>query len=181
LGYRENAHSGSNPRIEDAVRRTRAVLEVFDADLAQLHALLVTPAPATASNFDTRFRRRTDNILMIERLIHALQALAAPADFQLARSSAPLARPDELALDFDDAFRLSSDCPQIELDARQRECLDRLDRFLERRSGPSAADFWTESAIRAGAEWTVVRELAAAALSCLGAPRVLPPPRNEGP
>jgi hypothetical protein len=112
---------------------------------------------------------------MIERLIHSLQALAAPADFQLARF---VAKPDELALDFDDAFRLVSDCPQLELDTEQRECLDRLDHFLEQRSGPDTPDFWTESAIRTSAEWVELRALAADALACLNAPRILPPPTD---
>ena len=51
---------------------------------------------------------------MIERLIVALQALAAPVEVQLQRFPNFVAQSDELALDFADAFVLVSDCPQLE-------------------------------------------------------------------
>lgn len=88
---------------------------------------------------------------MIERLIHSLQALAAPAD---AEGTPPPALA-ELARQYADALLLASDCPQLELDAEQRDRLFALDALLDR---PPATP----------AQWTEVRAHARAALLTLG-------------
>jgi hypothetical protein len=108
---------------------------------------------------------------MIERLVHALQALAAPADVQLARVPDFAARSGELALDFADALRLVTDCPQLYLTVPQRDSLERLDAYLERFADSAGADFRTESAVRASTEWVEVRRLAAGALAELDTTR----------
>lgn len=72
---------------------------------------------------------------MIERLVQSLQALAAPADAQRARSPNSTARTHDLAADYADALRLVIDCPQIRLDPEQREALERVEDALERASG----------------------------------------------
>src|SRR5215212_10645109 len=113
---------------------------------------------------------------MIERLIHSLQALAAPADVQLARFPDFAAKADELALDYADALRLAADCPQLRLEPGQRRALDRLDGYLDRMSGAANAGLWTEGAVRSSPEWVEVRALARDALAALGAPDDLPPP-----
>ena len=113
---------------------------------------------------------------MIEQLVHALQALAAPADVQIARFPDFVVRADELALDFDDALRLSLDCPQVELRPAQREALLKVDLHLTTMSGRENAHLWTEAALHERAEWAQVRELAAQALQELGQPRTTPPP-----
>jgi hypothetical protein len=113
---------------------------------------------------------------MIERLIHSLQALAAPADAQLARFPDFVAKADELALDFADALRLVSDRPQVELSAAQREALARLDAQLDAMSGESRRALWSEAAMRGAREWAATRRLAREALAALHAPDDLPPP-----
>ena len=113
---------------------------------------------------------------MIERLVHALQALAAPADAQLARDPAFVAKARELALDFADALRLVTDCPQVILTREQQATLEHVDDLLERMSGEQNAALWTEAALREGAEWQAVRRLAGQALLALGQPVDLPPP-----
>ena len=112
---------------------------------------------------------------MIERLIRALQALAAPADAQLARDPDFAAKAGGLALDYDDALRLTLDCPQIRLDPEAREALETIGERLDVMSGETDA-FWTEDALRGSAEWEAVRRLAREALRALGEPVDLPPP-----
>ena len=62
---------------------------------------------------------------MIERLIHSLQALADAG-------GTPPPAFAELAREYADALLLASDCPQLELDAEQRDCLFALDALLDR-------------------------------------------------
>ena len=87
---------------------------------------------------------------MIERLVHSLQALAAPADVQLARFPDFVVKADELAHDFADALLLAADCPQLQLEAGQRHALERLDARLARMSGSANARRWTDEAVRSG-------------------------------
>ena len=63
---------------------------------------------------------------MIERLIVLLRSFA--------HGDVPdnVAEMRALALDYADALRLVCDCPQIHLDADQRDALERLDAELER-------------------------------------------------
>lgn len=115
---------------------------------------------------------------MIERLVHSLQALAAPADVQLARFPSFVAKADELALDFADALLVANDCPQLRLTAAQRDALARLDQHLDGMSGAANAQLWTEHAVRSRPEWDAVRALARDVLAALGAPSDLPPPSS---
>ena len=67
---------------------------------------------------------------MIERLVTALQLLAAsPGEHS--------ARPPALAGDYADALRLVIDCPQIRLEPEQREALERVDDALDRGAPPA--------------------------------------------
>ena len=112
---------------------------------------------------------------MIERLIQSLQALASPADVQLAHRPDFAAKAHELVADFEDALRLVSDCPQIRLEDHQREQLEQLSDYLEARGGTANRAFWSEASIRNSDEWATVRDLAGAALRGLGAsPEPLP-------
>jgi len=112
---------------------------------------------------------------MIERLVRALQALAAPADVQRARFPEFGAAIDAVALDYGDALLLALDCPQLRFEAGQRVALERLVERLDRLRGADHAALWTATALRDSAEWTAVRALAADALRSIGAPRELPP------
>ena len=111
---------------------------------------------------------------MIERLIHSLQALAAPAHVQLVRFPNFLENADELARDYADALRLVADCPQLRLESAQRDALDRLDDHLDRMIAANAGR-WTEDAVRSGPAWDTARGLARDALATLGAPDDRPP------
>ena len=113
---------------------------------------------------------------MIEQLVHALQALAAPPDAQLARYPAGTAAADELALDFDDAWRLVASCQQLELAPAQRAALASVDAALSRMSGAAHARLWTPDALRGAPEWALVRAHAARALAALDRPVAPPPP-----
>ena len=116
---------------------------------------------------------------MIERLITALQALAAPPDVQLSRFPNFVVTSDELALDFDDAYRLVSDCPQVELSGVEADSLRRVDAMLADWSGEGRPDLWSDSALRSAPEWAALRERAADALRALGAPIEPPPPSSS--
>ena len=113
---------------------------------------------------------------MIQRLITSLQALAAPAEIQLARFPDFVVKADELALDFDDAIILVRDCPQLDLTPAQVAALEAVDQALSAMSGPERGRFWTDSALRESAEWGRVRGLAARALRTLDAPVANPVP-----
>lgn len=102
---------------------------------------------------------------MIERLITALNALAAPVDVQLTRLPPFVQHADELAREFGDAYGLVSDCPQVELTAGQRDVLRHIDTRLDALSGS-----WTARALRTSADWAELRRLASDALRLLGAP-----------
>ena len=106
---------------------------------------------------------------VIQRLITALQALAAPADVQLSRFPELAARA-ELALDFDDALMLVRDCPQLELTRDQDDALAAVERTLSAMCATSHAQLWTAPALRESAEWRNLRRLAAAALDVVTAP-----------
>jgi hypothetical protein len=90
---------------------------------------------------------------LIDRLIHSLQALASPAETQLARFPDFVVRADELALDFSDALMLVSNRPRARLTAAQRGALELLDTHLGEMSGPVRPQLWTDDAVRGSPEW----------------------------
>lgn len=105
---------------------------------------------------------------MIERLLITLRALAASPGEQLERFPDLVAKPDELALDFDDAYRLLQQCRQLELSAAQRDAVAAVDHILDQMSGPEHGVLWTEAAVGSAPEWERVRGAARAALRALG-------------
>ena len=106
---------------------------------------------------------------VIQALIESLQALASPAHVQLARFSDFVVKGDELALDFDDAFLLVRDCPQLVLTRRQRDALAEVDATLSAMSGQRHNELWTEDAVRTSPRWEALRQQARAALVALDA------------
>ena len=78
-------------------------------------------------------------------------------------------RAEELALEFDDAFTLIRDCPQLMLTSRQQDALVDLDLTLTALGGLAGSRPWTAQALRENPEWQVVRRQAAAALDALTA------------
>lgn len=117
---------------------------------------------------------------MIERLTYALQTLASPAEMQLSRFPELAARAGEIALDYADALRLVTDCPQILLTPEQMHALEQVDEQLDRMTRPDRAPLWTQGAVRGATEWALVRAAAARALEALGLPRGGPRPADAG-
>ena len=107
---------------------------------------------------------------MIQRLLASLQALAAPVDVRLRRVPDFAVKADELAMDFDDAFMLVRDCPQLELSATQLDALIDVDTALAAMSDRNHPELRTEAALRESPKWQAVRARAQAALVALDAP-----------
>jgi hypothetical protein len=105
---------------------------------------------------------------MIERLVIALHTLSGSADEQLARFPSLVAKPGEIALDFDDAYLLLRQCQQLELSRAQYDAVAAVDRLLSELTGPERRSLWTEEALRSAPEWERVRDAARAALRVLG-------------
>ncbi|HEY9227646.1 MAG TPA: hypothetical protein VIP11_13405 [Gemmatimonadaceae bacterium] len=70
--------SCSAPRVEDAIRRMRAVLEVLDVDLARYQLLLETPIPATVLS-DAQWDRAESARIALERSLDELERATATA------------------------------------------------------------------------------------------------------
>jgi hypothetical protein len=117
---------------------------------------------------------------MIQRLIDSLQALAAPADVQLARFPDFVVKVDELALDFDDALLLVRDCQQLQLTVHQRDALADVETALNDMGGLQRSELWTERALRTSPRWAEIRQRARAALVVLGLPVADPGPSRAG-
>jgi hypothetical protein len=108
----------------------------------------------------------------------AMQALAAPAELQLARFPDFVVKADELALDFDDALLCVRQNRAADVRPEQTAVLSTLDGFITRMSGPAQPELWTEDAVRSRPEWAALRSLAAAALQAFGWPADPPPPNT---
>lgn len=105
----------------------------------------------------------------LARFIRAIAVLAFPAEDQIAWiRSVPigLVDADELALEFDDGYRL---LPQFEslgwIPEAVRGPADDIDRLLTQMSGPSGP--WSFDDLRSDSRWTEVRLVALRALSAL--------------
>lgn len=103
---------------------------------------------------------------MIERVVLALQALAAPPEARV-KGGSVAEEMDALVLDFDDALRLMLDCPQIQLEPAQREALLRLEEHLESLTGAGNAQVAGDAEV-----WACTRGLTAETLRTLGHPIV---------
>ncbi|MGQ4477826.1 hypothetical protein [Streptomyces sp. SAS_276] len=94
-------------------------------------------------------------------MIEALAVLAADSADQLAWIDKHKVVADELALDFDDAFRLVADLHQEEfLDTDALGKLQLIDAVLEEMSGRGNAERWSREALATDAGWRQVRTLA---------------------
>lgn len=118
---------------------------------------------------------------MFERLQHAAQALAAPADVQLRLYPSFVAHADELALDYGEALARAMMLPEWEREVRGpgRELLLKLDDYLNQMSVPARHHVWTERGLREAPEWAAIRATAAAALELLNWPKGPPPPSPD--
>jgi len=115
---------------------------------------------------------------MLQRLQHATQALAAPAEVQLQLYPEFAAQPDELGLDYGEALAQAMELPEWgKLRGSGRELLLKLEDYLNQMSVPSRRHVWTEPGLRSAPEWAAIRTTAAAALLMLHWPEG-PPPRS---
>jgi hypothetical protein len=106
----------------------------------------------------------------LEMLVDALRLAALPADQQMAVLPDFVHVLDEIALQYDDAWRL---VPQIRqaglLSDEQHEALARLDRHLEEMSNAADKDsLWTIETMEGDERWETFRRLAGQALAALG-------------
>lgn len=95
-----------------------------------------------------------------------LQALAMPADVQLALFPEGNAKVEELALEFDYALGMKWSAKRRPLTAKQETLVQHIDDTLDQMSGPRP--FWTEEALRYSPEWNAVRNVAREALEAFG-------------
>ena len=115
---------------------------------------------------------------VMQPLREVLQALAAPAEQQIARYPQVAVTADELALEFNDALLLL-ESEAIKLNGDQLAMLLALDAFLNQMSGAERAELWTSDALRSAPEWIEVREASREGLAVFGwPPDPLPPSRG---
>jgi hypothetical protein len=116
----------------------------------------------------------------LEQVVDSLRLAALPAEEQIAALPDFVHVPDEVALLYNDAFRL---VPQIReaglITDEQQGSLVRLNRHYERMSNATDKDsLWTVEAMQSDERWEKSRRLAAEALAALG--RDAGTPRFEG-
>jgi hypothetical protein len=99
-------------------------------------------------------------------LSDVLRRLAAPAPEQQAYLQKLGVDADELALEYDDLFRLADErWRNGELTQNEYDVLKTLNTLLDTMSGPERAALWTIDALQSRTEWIEVRRLAAQALA----------------
>ncbi|MGQ5654232.1 hypothetical protein ACUJ8H_30100 [Streptomyces sp. EKR5.2] len=110
-------------------------------------------------------------------MIQALAVLGADSADQLAWIDKHKVVTDELALEFDDAFRLMADLRQEEfLDAEALGKLQLIDAVLGEMSGREHAERWSREALATDSGWRQVRTLARDLLVSLQGDWCLPLP-----
>jgi len=103
-----------------------------------------------------------------EFLANAVRNLARPGDEALARMPEGDHRPNELAIEFDEAYtEYVANLDQLPSVA-QLESLQALDAALAAMSGPANVELWTESAVRGHPRWAELRTLAHTAATRFG-------------
>jgi hypothetical protein len=115
----------------------------------------------------------------LEMLVNATRLLASDAEVQAGVFPDFVQVPDELALNFDDAFQLSDQLEASgQLTRQQVEALERIDKLLEEMTGRHETALWTLEALRGSREWQAIRAEARSALGALGVG--MGPPSTEG-
>jgi hypothetical protein len=122
--------------------------------------------------------RETRREAMLPRLRAALQALAQPASSQVSLFPDFVVVPDELALEFDDWFRVAT-TPELvpELTKAQCAALGAIDEQFARMSDDP--EVWSEEALAGNRDWDEVRSLACRALAEFGWQAELPAPFTD--
>jgi len=112
-----------------------------------------------------------DKETQFRHLKWSLQALAAPVSEQLALFPDAVAKPDELALDFDTcaaAVRVREDGGLSETQTAALAAIDDQLATMSRLGTELDADIWSEAALRHDPNWGQLRQFAAAALEAFG-------------
>src|SRR4028119_1862389 len=102
---------------------------------------------------------------LLVRLKLSLQALAMPADAQLALFPDFVCKVDELALDFDHWSECALGSDRGKLSEEQKFLLRKLDGTFDQMSSGQSQNLWEEDALRNSPEWQGIRETAKAALT----------------
>ena len=123
---------------------------------------------------DKRKAEDVTRVAIMERLCHALQALAAGADAQAELLPELACEADELALEFDNWLKEALAKYRGEMSAEQIASLEEVDRLLDEMAGPHRTNLWSEAALREDRRWRRARTLAHAALERFGWPAGLP-------
>jgi hypothetical protein len=113
----------------------------------------------------------------LERLRHALQALALPAERQLGLLPGFVPELDELALAFEHGLGLVAADRSTRLSPAQRDALRAVESVLDGMSGQANAHLWSRTARCAGEPWGRLRGAAGAALAAFGWDLEAPPGR----
>ncbi len=116
-----------------------------------------------------------DQLIILLRLKHALQALALPPRVQLGLLPDFVCKADELALDFDHWCSTVVQREDWSLTEFQRSQLVALDGALTDMSSAEQRLLWTDDAMTDRPEWQHVRMLAQAALAAFGWTLETPP------
>ncbi|HNW92436.1 MAG TPA: hypothetical protein PKM88_05945 [bacterium] len=93
---------------------------------------------------------------MMKELIASVHRLSLSAEGQLASLPDGCCKADELALDFNDAWRVVvADVPP-----EAEPMITELDQLLESMSGQDKNELWTDTALKTKPEWALIREKA---------------------
>jgi len=103
----------------------------------------------------------------MKSLLESLRDLARPGEEQLAIQPAGAHKPDEIALDFDDALKYWKPRLWTSLSSAQREALSDVDARLSIMSGSANSQLWSEEAVLSDPAWTELRQLARRAAALL--------------
>jgi hypothetical protein len=107
--------------------------------------------------------------LAIRQLQQALDRLALPPEKQIAHIARLGVEPDELALEFDDMFRITSGMiKERRLPESLKASLDPIDALLQEMTR-SPEGKWSRDAVLNSEEWRELRELAQNSLTILNA------------
>jgi hypothetical protein len=117
--------------------------------------------------------RNADELLRFE---WSVRALAQDAEVQKVLFPAFVCAADELALEFDECLRgLVGSGRLSELSVEQSKLVEDLDQKLTEMSGTENEPLWTDEALSAAPEWTVVREAATRLVNAMGWSSAPPP------
>jgi hypothetical protein len=109
------------------------------------------------------------------RIVETITLLSSDPDEQLAAFPSSVARPDEIALAFDDALLF---IPELRAAGQLTDAevarFEEIERHLDGMSGVGNDELWTEAAVRERPEWEVIRSRARDILAVLGVPRHKP-------